>query len=82
MYYVALVNMSLDLTWEVLVIVQFHRGAHRSSCFQLLNCLKPSQAMANVLAEWLSKHDIKQAHIAGQSYAISVLCRAYLFSCI
>jgi bisphosphoglycerate-independent phosphoglycerate mutase (AlkP superfamily) len=54
----------------------------RSSRFQLLNCLKPSQAMANVLAEWLSKHDIKQEHIAGQSYAISVLCRAYLFSCI
>jgi 2,3-bisphosphoglycerate-independent phosphoglycerate mutase len=23
--------------------------------------------MTNVLAEWLSKHDIKQAHIAGQS---------------
>ena len=29
----------------------------------------PPQAMTNVLAEWLSKHDIKQAHIAGQSYS-------------
>ena len=27
----------------------------------------PPQAMTNVLAEWLAKHDIKQAHIAGQS---------------
>ena len=27
----------------------------------------PPQAMTNVLAEWLSKHDIKQAHIAGLS---------------
>ncbi len=25
----------------------------------------PPQAMTNVLAEWLAKHDIKQAHIAG-----------------
>ena len=29
----------------------------------------PPQAMTNVLAEWLSKRDIKQAHIAGQSCA-------------
>ena len=29
--------------------------------------------MTNVLAEWLSKHGIKQAHIAGQSYATWVL---------
>ena len=28
----------------------------------------PPQAMTNVLAEWLSTHDIKQAHVAGQSY--------------
>ena len=27
----------------------------------------PPQAMTNVLAEWLSQHDIKQAHIAGLS---------------
>jgi hypothetical protein len=27
----------------------------------------PPQAMTNVLAEWLSKHGIKQAHIAGLS---------------
>jgi 2,3-bisphosphoglycerate-independent phosphoglycerate mutase len=33
------------------------------------------QAMTNVLAEWLSKHSIKQAHVAGQSYAIWVLRR-------
>lgn len=25
----------------------------------------PPQAMTNVLAEWLAKHDVKQAHIAG-----------------
>ena len=25
----------------------------------------PPQQMTNVLAEWLSKHDVKQAHIAG-----------------
>ncbi len=37
----------------------------------------PPQAMTNVLAEWLSKHDIKQAHIAGQSYANWVLCRVF-----
>jgi 2,3-bisphosphoglycerate-independent phosphoglycerate mutase len=29
----------------------------------------PPQAMTNVLAEWLSKHGIKQAHIAGLSHA-------------
>jgi hypothetical protein len=27
----------------------------------------PPQAMTNVLAEWLAKHEVKQAHIAGQS---------------
>ena len=26
----------------------------------------PPQPMTNVLAEWLAKHEIKQAHIAGQ----------------
>jgi 2,3-bisphosphoglycerate-independent phosphoglycerate mutase len=26
----------------------------------------PPQPMTNVLAEWLAKHDIKQAHIAGK----------------
>jgi len=31
----------------------------------------PPQAMTNVLAEWLAKHDIKQAHIAGQSMRAS-----------
>jgi 2,3-bisphosphoglycerate-independent phosphoglycerate mutase len=35
------------------------------------------QAMTNVLAEWLSKHGIKQAHIAGQSYANWVLVHLY-----
>jgi bisphosphoglycerate-independent phosphoglycerate mutase (AlkP superfamily) len=35
------------------------------------------QAMTNVLAEWLSKQGIKQAHIAGQSYPNWVLYRAY-----
>ena len=29
----------------------------------------PPQAMTNVLAQWLSKHSIKQAHIAGLSCA-------------
>jgi len=28
----------------------------------------PPQVMANVLSDWLSQHDIKQAHIAGLSY--------------
>jgi 2,3-bisphosphoglycerate-independent phosphoglycerate mutase len=31
----------------------------------------PPQAMTNVLAEWLSKHGIKQAHIAGLSCALA-----------
>ena len=31
----------------------------------------PPQAMTNVLAEWLAKHEIKQAHIAGQSSSSS-----------
>jgi 2,3-bisphosphoglycerate-independent phosphoglycerate mutase len=30
------------------------------------------QAMTNVLAEWLSKQGIKQAHIAGQSHMPSL----------
>jgi bisphosphoglycerate-independent phosphoglycerate mutase (AlkP superfamily) len=25
----------------------------------------PPQPMTNVLAEWLAKHDVKQAHVAG-----------------
>jgi 2,3-bisphosphoglycerate-independent phosphoglycerate mutase len=33
----------------------------------------PPQAMTNVLAEWLAKHEIKQAHIAGQSVAVVVV---------
>ena len=35
----------------------------------------PPQAMTNVLAEWLSEHDIKQAHIAGRAFY-----RAFLLS--
>ena len=31
------------------------------------NIAFPPQAMTNVLAEWLSKKGIKQAHIAGES---------------
>ena len=31
----------------------------------------PPQPMTNVLAEWLAKHDIKQAHVAGP-FLISV----------
>ena len=28
----------------------------------------PPQPMTNVLAEWLSKHDVKQAHVAGNAF--------------
>ena len=28
----------------------------------------PPQPMTNVLAEWLAKHDIKQAHVAGNFF--------------
>ena len=31
----------------------------------------PPQPMTNVLAEWLGKHGIKQAHIAGTSLRLS-----------
>ena len=37
----------------------------------------PPQAMTNVLAEWLSKHDVKQAHIAGQSCAIGLFTKPF-----
>lgn len=33
----------------------------------------PPQAMTNVLAEWLSKKGVKQAHIAGTSIRIRPL---------
>ena len=28
----------------------------------------PPQPMTNVLAEWLAKHDVKQAHVAGNLF--------------
>jgi hypothetical protein len=30
----------------------------------------PPQPMTNVLAEWLSKHEVKQAHVAGMSLCL------------
>lgn len=35
----------------------------------------PPQAMANVLAEWLAKQGVKQAHVAGPSMRASPVVR-------
>lgn len=33
----------------------------------------PPQAMTNVLAEWLAKQGVKQAHIAGRSHNARIM---------
>jgi 2,3-bisphosphoglycerate-independent phosphoglycerate mutase len=40
----------------------------------------PPQPMTNVLAEWLSKHEVKQAHVAGMSlFVLFSFCSASIF---